>query len=112
MLKVTWIEAQPAAIEVGVQAESIRRRVPAAGTPEQARDLLHLAIDTGVKRLKAAGVRSAVRMRQFGELQRTTDFLTAVMPLRVTEAGTTGVDSIPDKGGLFGVTEFGDSTFR
>lgn len=112
MLKVTWVETQPAAIEVRIKAQSIRRRVPAAGAPEQARDLLHLAIDTGVKRLKAAGIRSAVRMREFTELQRTTDFLTAVLPLRVKEAGATGADRFPDKGGLFGVTGYGDSTFR
>lgn len=112
MLKLTWVEAQPAAIEVSVQSQSIRRRVPTSGTPDQARDLLHLAIDTGVRRLKAAGIRSAVRMREFTELQRTSEFLTAVLPLRINEAGATGADRFPDKGGLFGVTEYGDSTFR
>jgi hypothetical protein len=112
MLKLTWVETQPAAIEVSVQSQSIRRRMPTSGTPDQARDLLHLAIDTGVRRLKAAGIRSAVRMREFTELQRSSEFLTAVLPLRINEAGATGADRFPDKGGVFGVTDYGDSTFR
>ncbi len=112
MLKLTWVETQPAALEMRVASQSLRRRVPAAGTPEQSRDLLHLAIDTGIRRLKAAGIRSAVRMSEFTELQRSTDFLTGVMPVRIKEAGATGADGFPDKGGLFGVTEYGESTFR
>jgi hypothetical protein len=112
MLKVTWIEAQPATIEVRVPAQSVRRRVPATGEPQQARDLLSLAIGTGVNRLRAAGIRSAVRLLDFTEQQRSTDYLTGVLPIRVSETGSTGIDEFPDKGGLFGVTEFGDSTFR
>lgn len=111
-VKATWIETQPATIEVRVPAQSVHRRVPASGGAAQARDLLRLAIGTGVTRLKAAGVRSAVQLLDFTEQQRSTDFLTAVLPLRIQERGATGADLFPDKGGLFGVTEFGDSTFR
>ncbi len=112
MVKVTWIEAQPATIEVRVPAQSVRRLVPALGTPEEARDQLGLALGTGVSRLKAAGVRSSVRLLEHSELQRTTDFLATVLPMRVKEAGSTGADRFPEKGGLFGVTEYGESTFR
>ena len=93
-------------------AQSVRRRAGAAGTAQQSRDLLSLAIGTGVTRLKAAGIRSSVNLLDFTEQQRTTDFLTGVQPIRVQEAGATGIDAFPDKGGLFGVTEFGESTFR
>jgi hypothetical protein len=95
-----------------VPAQSVRRRAPAPGDPQQARDLLSLAIGTGVTRLKAAGIRSSVRLLDFTEQQRSTDYLTGVQPLRVKETGATGIDAFPDKGGLFGVTEFGESTFR
>jgi hypothetical protein len=112
MLKVTWVEAEPASIELRVPAQSVRRRVPAPGTAEQARDQLALAIETGVKRLKAAGIRSTVRLLAFSEMQGAADFLTAALPMRLREVGSTGADRIPDKGGVYGVTEFGESTFR
>ena len=112
MLKVTWLENEPASIDVRLPSQIIRRRVPAHGTAEQARDQIGLAIDTGIRRLKAAGVRSRIRLLEFSEQQGSTDFLTAVQPIRVHEAGATGAVRIPDKGGLFGVTEYGDSTFR
>jgi hypothetical protein len=111
-LKVTWVETSPAAIEVRVPAQSVRRRVPATGTAEQAREQLGVAVSAGTSRLKAAGVRCATTLLSFGEMQTSAEFLTAVLPMRVREAGATGADRLPDKGGLFGVTDYGDSTFR
>src|SRR5207253_9293830 len=112
MLKATWVEAEPASIDLHVPAQSIGRRVPAPGTPAQARDQLGIALDTGVKRLKAAGVRSKVELLEFSEIQGASDFLIGVLPIRLQETGATGADRMPDLGGLFGVTEFGGSTFR
>ena len=34
------------------------------------------------------------------------------MPLRLKEAGSVGADRLPDKGGVFGVTDYDESTFR
>lgn len=112
MLKVSWVETEPASFEVNMQAPLVLRRAPAAGPPEHTRDQLGSALDQGIKRLKGVGIRSAVHMVPFSEIQPATDFLAAVLPLRLKEAGSTGADRMPDKGGLFGVTEFGESTFR
>jgi hypothetical protein len=111
-LKLTWVETEPASIEVWLSAQSVRRRVPAPGSAEDSREQLGFAIGTGLKRLKAAGVRSRVRLLEFSEMQGAADFLTAVLPMRLKEHGSTGADRMPDKGGLFGVTEFSESTFR
>jgi hypothetical protein len=111
-LKASWVEHEPASFDVLVPAQVVDRRVAAAGTPAQARNQFGSALDEGVKRLKAAGVRGSVRLLQFSELQGSSEFLTAVLPLRLKEVGATGADHMPDKGGLFGVTSYGDSTFR
>lgn len=111
-LKVTWVEAEPASIQLRVPAQIVRRRVPSPGSAEQDRDQLGLALTEGVQRLKAAGVRSEVVLLEFSEIQGTSEFLTGVLPLRLKEAGATGAERMPEAGGLFDVTDYGDSTFR
>jgi hypothetical protein len=111
-LIASWVEAEPASIEVHVPLQSVRRSPLSPGTPSDARDQLAAAIDLGVKRLKAAGVRSEVRGLTFSEMQGSSDFITGMLPLRLKEAGSSGADRVPDAGGLFTVTGFGDSTFR
>jgi hypothetical protein len=111
-LLVTWVETEPASIEVALPTESVRRSPLASGTAEQARVDLAAAIGLGVDRLRAAGVRSDVRALAFSELQGQSDAITAVLPLRLREAGSTGADRIPESGGLFDVTGYGDSLFR
>jgi hypothetical protein len=69
-------------------------------------------VDLGVKRLKATGVRSQVQALAFCEMQGQLDFITGVLPLTLKEAGSSGADRMPDAGGLFSVTGFGDSSFR
>jgi hypothetical protein len=69
-------------------------------------------VTEGVKRLKAAGVRSEVVAVALTETQPTSDFLTEMQPVIVREVGATGGERMPDKGGVFGVTGFGDSTYR
>ncbi|MDM0110703.1 hypothetical protein QTI66_01000 [Variovorax sp. J22R133] len=112
MLKVRWIEAQPATFELRLPATSLRQRVPAAANPEDARRQIGNALETGIGRLKAAGVRAQVRLLEFAEQQRSFDHLTQVLPLRIRDAGATGADRLAERGGLWGVTEYGESTFR
>lgn len=111
-LKLRWLEAQPATFELRLPAGALRQRAPAAVNAEAARDQIGTALHTGITRLKAAGVRGAVRLQAFTEQQRSFDHLTQVQPLRLQDAGSSGADRLPDRGGLFGVTEYGESTFR
>jgi ABC-type amino acid transport substrate-binding protein len=111
-LAASWIESEPASFAVRVPTQSVRRSPLASGTAEEERERLRGAIDLGIKRLKAAGVRSTVQARAFTEVQGQADFLTNVLPLTIKEAGSTGGDSMPEAGGLFDVTGYSDSTFR
>lgn len=111
-LRLTWLETEPASIQVRLPLGLARRHATAAGRVEQDRDLLAASMDEGIGRLRAAGVRSEVVALAFSETQASTDFLTGVQPITIHEAGSTGGERMPDKGGVFGVTGFGDSTFR
>lgn len=111
-LTASWVEAEPASFEVHVPTQSVRRHPLAAGDAVQERERLRSAIDLGVKRLKAAGVRSSVQALAFSEIQGQADYLTTVLPLVIKEHGSTGADSMPEAGGLFDVTAYSDSTFR
>lgn len=111
-LAATWIESEPASFEVRVPAQSVRRNALASATAEEERERLRGAIELGVKRLKAAGVRSTVTAVAFTEMQGQADYLTTVLPLTIKESGSTGADSMPEAGGLFDVTGYSDSTFR
>ena len=111
-LTATWVESEPASFEVQVPTQSVRRHPLASGSAAEERERLRGAIELGVKRLKAAGVRSTVSALAFSEIQRQADHLTLVLPLVIREHGSTGADSVPESGGLFDVTGFSDSTFR
>jgi hypothetical protein len=111
-LTATWIESEPASFEVRVPTQSVRRHQLASGSAGEQREQLRAAIELGVKRLKAAGVRSTVSALAFSEIQAQADYLTMVLPLVIKEHGSTGADSVPESGGLFDVTGFSDSTFR
>jgi hypothetical protein len=111
-IRFSWLETEPASIDVHVHTESVYRREPAAGSADDARTLIAGAIDKGVTRLKAAGVRSNVSALAFSEIQGSSDFISGVLPLRLEESGTSGADRVADKAGLFGMSSYGDSTFR
>lgn len=111
-LSASWLETAPASFEVRMAAQAVRTRPSTVSNPEEARAQLGKALEMGIRRLAAAGVRSAVRLQTFAEVQPQSDHVTAVLPLRLREAGSTGADSIPDVGALFDVTGYGDSTFR
>src|SRR5690606_29303848 len=111
-LRMTWIERQPATVEVTLPGGALLSR---EGELEDAlieRDRLAFALELAVGRLKAAGVRATVSLTQLGEVQGQMDRLTGVMPLVRREIGPTGADRLPDAGGVFEVTRFEDSTFR
>jgi hypothetical protein len=111
-MMATWVESEPASVEINVPTQSVRRRPLASGISEDEREQLRSALELGVKRLKGAGIRSEVRALSFAGVQGQSDCLTGVLPLIIKEAGSTGADSLPDAGGLFSVTGYGDSTFR
>lgn len=111
-LKISWLEAEPASIALRLPAQLVRRRAPAAGDAEQRRDELTQAIATGISQLRAAGVRSRVQALAFSELQTSQEYLTQVLPLRLQERAGSGIDRLPDKGGVFSVTEYDESTYR
>jgi len=111
-LKMTWLEAEPASIELRLPLQAVRRRPTARATAGDAREELSTAVAEGIAQLKAAGVRSEVPDLSFSEVQGAADFLTAVLPLRLREAGSAGADRMPDAGGAFDVTGYQQSTFR
>jgi hypothetical protein len=111
-MRLTWLELEPASIELQVHTESVYRAVPSPGSAADARGQIAFALDDGVKRLKAAGVRSNIAAMAFSELQPATDFMTNVLPKTIREAGSSGGDRIVDKTGTFGQTSWGDSIFQ
>jgi hypothetical protein len=57
-------------------------------------------------------VRASVALTPLAEQQGQMDRLVATMPVVQREVAPTGADTLPDAGGLFGVTEFDGSTYR
>ena len=112
LLRVTWIETEPASFEIQLPGESLGHAPAQLNTAEEQRERVRFSLEASVRRLKAAGVRSAVPLRAHTETQGQMDRLAAVLPLVVREIAPTGVDALPEAGGLFSVTEFENSTFR
>jgi len=111
-LLMTWVETQPATIEITLPAGLMRAR---AGELEDAlveRDRLAGALALAVDRLRPAGVRASVGLTPMAEQQGQMDRLVATMPVVQREVAPMGADALPDAGGLFGVTEFDGSTYR
>jgi len=111
-LRLTWLETEPASIELHVHTESVYRQAPSPGTADDARQQIAFALDDGVKRLRAAGVRSDIAALAFSEVQPATDFMAGVLPLTIQEGGAGGADRLIDKGGLFGQTSWEGSIFQ
>ncbi len=112
VVSLLWHETRPASVQVDLDAGVL---VSPAGRLDDAlddRDQLAQSLDQGVSSLAAAGVATDVRLRPLVASQRQRDRLRLVLPRTVDEVGTVGVDRMPDAGGLFGVTDFNDSTFR
>jgi hypothetical protein len=111
-LRMTWIEHQPATIDITLPGGALLSRVGDLDDALIERDRLAFALNLAVGRLKAAGVRATVALRSHSEQQGMMDRLVAVMPMVRREVGPTGADRVPDSGGVFTVTRFEDSTFR
>ncbi len=112
VLRVTWVETQPASFEIHLPAGSLLNPPNGLDRALQDRDRLGYSLNQAVQKLKAAGVAAEVQMRPFLETQGQMDRLTAVLPLTNREVGPSGADRLPDAGGVFEVTDFNDSTFR
>lgn len=111
-LHLGWTEAEPAAFEVRLPAGTLRHAPGGQAAASAARDELAASLGTSVDRLRAAGVRGAVSLRPFEEVQRQAEHLAGRQPIVTREVGPTGADALPEAGGLFGVTPFDDSTYR
>ncbi len=112
VLQLLWSEATPASLHVDLDGGGL---LSPAGRLDEAledRSQLEASLARGVASLSAAGVESEVRLRPHASSQRQRDRLRLVLPLMQHEAGTVGIDHLPDAGGVFGVTDFNDSTYR
>lgn len=111
-LHAAWAEAEPAAFEIRLPAGTLRHGLGAEADARAAREQLRASLLASVDRLRAAGVRGALAMPPFSEVQRLGDHLLGRQPIVRREIGPTGADALPDAGGVFGVTPFEDSTYR
>jgi hypothetical protein len=112
ILNAAWIEHEPASFQINLPAGAMVHKADEIDDALENRDQLGLSLNSGVQKLKAAGVRAEVVLQPFKEIQGQRDFLTDVQPKIFREIGPTGADRLPDGGGTFGVTSFEDSTYR
>jgi hypothetical protein len=122
ILTVSWLETQPATVDIALPGGLMYSPASASADPSAVaadlqrqvgeRDLLETSLNKGVNRLKAAGVVATVELMPFRERQGSNEYLTSLQPVVVRERAPTGADALVNKGGLFGVTDFDDSTFR
>jgi hypothetical protein len=112
LLRMTWLETEPASVDIYLPPG---RLLSPAGQLDESlaeRDRLQFSLNSAVQGLKAAGVRAAVEMPPFREVQGQLDRLAAVLPMTSREAGPSGADRLPEVGAIFEVTDFDDSTYR
>lgn len=107
----TWVESAPAAIALDVAGQTVLRPAGAAGSADADREQLVAALDIGIQRLRAAGVRATTRGTAFAEIQPVHDRIAAILPMRIEEGGSSGGERLPDSGGLWSVTSYDNSTF-
>jgi hypothetical protein len=106
------VETQPATIEITLPAGLMRARTGELEDALVERDRLAGALALAVDRLRPAGVRASVGLTPMADQQGQMDRLVATMPVVQREVAPVGADTLPDAGGLFGVTEFDGSTYR
>jgi hypothetical protein len=111
-LLMTWIETQPATVEITLPAGLMRSRIGELEDALVERERLAGALALAIGRLRPAGVRASVALTPMIEQQGQMDRLVATMPVVQREVAPVGADALPDAGGLFGVTEFDGSTYR
>lgn len=111
-LDLAWVEAAPAEFAIALGGGILDHPAGRLEAAVDRREELVESIGRSVDNLRAAGVRSSVTELVLTERQPTADRLVATSPLVLREGGATGVDALPDAGGLFGVTPYDHSTFR
>lgn len=112
LLRMTWLETEPASLAIHLPPGRLLSPAGELDESLEERDRLEFSLDLAVQKLKAAGVRAAVEMPPFAEIQAQRERLAAVLPITQREIGPSGADRLPDVGAVFEVTDFDDSTFR
>lgn len=111
-LFASWVEVEPASFRVVLPGGALTNGEGETEESLRERDTLRDALALGVSRLRAAGVRSDLALAPYAAVQPAFDRLETVLPVTVREHGTTGADAMPDMGGVYGVTDFDESTYR
>ncbi|MDH3602281.1 MAG: hypothetical protein OEU26_21925 [Candidatus Tectomicrobia bacterium] len=111
-LWVSWQEARPASFTITLPGGAMINPAGQTETALENRDRLQFSLNLGVQKIKAAGVEASTRILSFMEVQGSRDSLRDVWPKTFKEIGPSGADTVPDSGGVFNITDFGDSVFR
>lgn len=109
---LAWVEREPASVEVHLPAHTMRTDVGRTDAGVEARQRLETGLDLALDRTAAAGIATDVVLDRRAERQPGTDRLTAIFPRTHREIGPTGADLLADAGGVFGVTDYEEATFR
>jgi hypothetical protein len=110
-LSLAWTETEPAAFEVHVP-RTVVVEPGDAGDAEAPHSVVARGLGDALRRLHAAGVRSAVRFQPFTEQQPMRERFD--LPFRVfdPERGPSGIERAATLGGRFGETRIGHSRFE
>lgn len=111
-IDAAFAQSQPAEFAVELSGGCL---VHAAGDSQQAlnhREILAGSLGAGVAKLCAAGVRSAVGLTPFREVQHQRDHIVGFIPKRIATIGPAGMDSTPQTGAVFEKTGFNQSIFH
>ena len=112
ILWASWQESQPASIEITVPGGILINSAGQTETALENRDRLQFSLNLGIQKIKAAGISATTRVLAFSDVQLSRDALCDIYPKTFREAGSSGIDSLPESGGAFDVTEHGKSVFR
>lgn len=110
-IQFAWAETAPATMTLAVPAGQIAHPAEGIEPAVEAMALLHDGLSSGLDRLAAAGIRTAVTLNRNRERQGARDRLAKVLPMRLRELGTMGADQMPDGDGRFEVSDFDASVF-
>ena len=108
----SWKESQPASIEITVPGGILINSAGQTETALENRDRLQFSLNLGIQKIKAAGISATTKVLAFSDVQPSRDALCDIYPKTFKDAGSTGIDSLPDSGGMFDVTEQDKSVYR
>ncbi|MCP4624971.1 MAG: hypothetical protein GY850_15810 [bacterium] len=112
ILWASWQESQPASIEITLPGGILINSAGQTETALENRDRLQFSLNLGIQKIKAAGISATTRVLAFSDVQPSCDALCDIYPKTFREAGSSGIDSLPDSGGAFDVTEQDKSVYR